>query len=63
MRSLVSSDIICPEVSKAIHCSRRVKLWNRQASIIRDLTTLALRHDKRCLPISAPVLAIPCAVL
>jgi hypothetical protein len=42
MRSLVSNGIISPVVFKAIRCSRRVKLWNRQASIIRNLTTLAL---------------------
>ena len=50
MRSLVSNGIISPVVLKANRCSRRVKLWNRQASIIRDLTTLALRHEERCLP-------------
>jgi hypothetical protein len=50
MRSLVSNGIISPVVFKAIRFSRRVKLWNRQASIIRDQTTLALRHEERCLP-------------
>jgi hypothetical protein len=50
MRSLASNGIISPVVFTAIRCSRRVKLWNRQASIIRDLTTLALRHEERCLP-------------
>jgi hypothetical protein len=39
-----------PVVFKAIGFSRRVQLWNRQASIIMDLTTLALRHGWRCLP-------------
>jgi hypothetical protein len=32
--------IISPVVFRAIRCSRNVKLWNRQASIIRELTTL-----------------------
>jgi hypothetical protein len=31
-------------------CSRRAQLWNRQASIFMDLTTLALRHGWRRLP-------------
>jgi hypothetical protein len=50
MRSLVSNDITRPVVFKAIRCSRRVKLWNRQASIIKDLTTLTLRHRGHYLP-------------
>jgi hypothetical protein len=50
MRSLVSNGITGPVVFKAIRCSRRVKLWSRQASIIRDLTTLARRYEERCLP-------------
>ena len=37
-------------VFKAIRCSRRAQLWNRQASIIMDLTTLALRHGWHSLP-------------
>ena len=52
MRSFVSNDITIPVVFKAT-CSRRAQLWNRQASIIMDLTTLALRHGWRRLPISA----------
>jgi hypothetical protein len=50
MRSLISNDITNPVVFKAIGASRRFQLWNRQASIIMDLTTLALRHGCRCLP-------------
>ena len=42
--------ITIPVVFKAICYSRRVQLWNRQASIIMDPTTLALRHGWRCLP-------------
>jgi len=49
MRSFVSNDITIPVVFKAIRCGRRAQLWNRQASIIMDLTTLALRHGWRCL--------------
>ena len=52
MRSLLFKDIAIPVVFKAIPYSRRAQLWNRQASTIADLTTLALRHGWRCLPIS-----------
>ena len=51
MRSFVFNDITVPVAFK-VTCSRRAQLWNRQASIIMDLTTLALRHGWRCLPIS-----------
>ena len=54
MRSFVSNGITIPVVFKAIHYSRRVKLWNRQASITVELTTLALRHGERCPPIADP---------
>src|SRR4029077_184249 len=50
MRSFVSNGITTPVVFKAIPHSRRVKLWNRQASIITDLTTLTLRPERRYLP-------------
>ena len=50
MRSFVFNGITIPVAFKAIRCSRRAQLWNRQASIIMDLTTLALRHGWRCLP-------------
>jgi hypothetical protein len=50
MRSLVSNGITTPVAFKAVRYSRRVQLWNRQASIIVNLTTLALRHEWRCLP-------------
>ena len=54
MRSFVSNGITSPVGFKAIRYSRRVKLWNRQASITAELTTLALRHGWHCLPISDP---------
>jgi hypothetical protein len=44
MRSFVFNDITIPVAFKAIRCSRRAQLWNRQAWIIMDLTALALRH-------------------
>ena len=44
------SGITTPVVFKTIRYSRRVQLWDRQALIIMDLTTLALRHGRRCLP-------------
>jgi hypothetical protein len=50
MRSSTSNGITIPVIFKASRFSRRVQLWNRQASIIMDLTTLALRHGWRCLP-------------
>jgi hypothetical protein len=49
MRSFVSNDITIPIVFKAIRYSHRIQIWNRQASIIMDLTTLALRHGWHCL--------------
>jgi hypothetical protein len=52
MRNFVLNDIKIPVAFKAICYGRRVQIWNRQASIITDLTTLALRHGWRCLPIS-----------
>jgi hypothetical protein len=55
--SLVSNSIISPVVFKAIRYSRRVKLRNRQVSIIKDLITLTLRHERRYLPIPDP----PCS--
>jgi hypothetical protein len=54
MRSLLFKDITIPVAFKTIPYSRRAQLWNRQASIITDLTTLALRHGWHCLPISEP---------
>jgi len=53
MRSFVFNDITVPVAFK-VTCSRRAQLWNRQASIIMDLTTLALCHGWRCLPILDP---------
>jgi len=50
MRSFLRNGITTPAVFKAVRCSRRVQLWNRQASIIIDLTTLTLRHKGRFLP-------------
>jgi hypothetical protein len=37
MRSLISNAITVPIAFKAICCSRRTQLWNREASIIMDL--------------------------
>ena len=37
MRSFVSNSITIPAVFKAIRCSHRTQLWNRQTSIIIDL--------------------------
>jgi hypothetical protein len=48
MRSFVVNNIMIPVAFKAR--SRRAQLWNRQASIIMDLTTLALRHGWHSLP-------------
>jgi hypothetical protein len=39
-----------PVAFKAISCIRRAEVWNRQASIVVDLTTLAIRHGRRCSP-------------
>jgi hypothetical protein len=50
MRSFVFKCITIPVALKAIRCSRRAELWNRQASIIMDLTTLAIRHGWHSLP-------------
>jgi hypothetical protein len=50
MRSFSFNSITTPVVFKAMRYRRRVQLWNRQASIIRDLTTLTLRHKGHCLP-------------
>jgi hypothetical protein len=50
MRSFVAKHITAPVVFKTIRHGRRAQLWNRQASIIMDLTALALRHGWRCLP-------------
>ena len=44
MRSFALNPTTIPVAFTAIRCSRRAQLWNRQASIIKDLTTLALRH-------------------
>jgi hypothetical protein len=48
MRSFLSNGITSPIIFKAIRHRRRVQLWNRQASITIDLTTLTLRHKGRC---------------
>src|ERR1700742_5053576 len=49
MRSFVFNDITIAVAFKAT-CSRRAQLWNRQASIIMDLTPLALRRGWHRLP-------------
>lgn len=48
MRSFLCKDTTPSVVFKVIRRSRRAQLWNRQASIIMNLTTLA--HGGRCLP-------------
>jgi hypothetical protein len=53
MKRLLLKDITIPVAFKAIPYSRRAQLWNRQASIVTDLTMLAFRHGWCCLPISA----------
>ena len=63
MRSFAINGITIPVTFKATRCSRRARLWNRQASIIKDLTTLALRQGWHSLPISVPVLVVPSANL
>ena len=50
MRSFLRNGITTPVVFKVIRYRRRVQLWNRQVSIIKDLTTLTLRHERRYLP-------------
>jgi hypothetical protein len=47
MRSFVSNNITVPPVFKVRWYTRLVQLWNRQASIIMDLTALAHRHEWR----------------
>jgi hypothetical protein len=54
MRSFAFNGITIPVAFKANRYGRRVQIWNRQASIISDLTALALRHGWHCLPISNP---------
>jgi hypothetical protein len=53
MRSLLFKNITIPVAFKAIPYRRRAQLWNRQASIVTDLTMLAFRHGWYWLPISA----------
>jgi len=50
MRSFVLKCTTIPLAFKTIRCKRRAQLWNRQASIIIDLTTVALRHGWHCPP-------------
>jgi hypothetical protein len=50
MRSFTSSGITIPVAFKAVRYRRRVQQWNRQTSIITELTTLPLRHGWRYLP-------------
>jgi hypothetical protein len=47
MRGLLREYITLPIAFKAIRESRRAQLWNRQASIIMDLTALAFRQVAR----------------
>ena len=50
MRNFADYNITIPVVFKGIRGSRRAQLWHRQASMIMNLTTLALRHEWRCFP-------------
>jgi hypothetical protein len=50
MRSFVVNFITIPVGFKTVRCKRRAQLWSRQASIIIDLTTVALRHGWHCPP-------------
>jgi hypothetical protein len=50
MRSFLVNLNAIPVVFKANLHGRRVQLWNRQALIIINLTTLILRHGRPCLP-------------
>jgi hypothetical protein len=61
MRSLLFKNITIPVAFKTIPYSRRAQLWNRQASIVTDLTMLAFRHGWHWVPISVPVLVMPSA--
>jgi hypothetical protein len=54
MRSFVVNCITIPVGFKAIRYKRGAQLWNRQASIIIDLTIVALRHGWHCLPRVGP---------
>ena len=47
MRGLLREYITLPIAFKAIRESRRAQLWNRQASIIMDLTALTFRQVAR----------------
>ena len=50
MRNFVFNDVTIPVAFKAISCIGRAQLWHRQASIVVDLTTLAIRHAQHCSP-------------
>jgi hypothetical protein len=50
MRSFLVNYTTIPVGFKAIRFKRRAQLWSRQASIIIDLTTVALRHGWHCPP-------------
>jgi len=63
MRSLLPKNITIPVAFKAIRYRRRVQLWNRQASIVSDLTMLAYRHGWCCFSISVPVPVVPSAAV
>jgi hypothetical protein len=66
MRSLPSKAITYPPAFKAISSnpySRRAQLWNRQASVVTDLTVLAFRQGWYWVPVSAPAFVVPSAVL
>jgi len=50
MRSSFCNYITIPVAFKAAGSKRHAQLWNRQASIIVELTTVALRHGWHCPP-------------
>jgi len=54
MRSLLFEHITIPVAFKAITYSHRAQLWNRQASIVTDLTMLAFLHGWYWLSVSDP---------
>ena len=63
MRSFVYKTITIPVAFKAIPCSRRAQLWNRQASIMIDLNMLGFRQGWCDLPSLTPLVVMPCAGL
>jgi hypothetical protein len=66
MRSLPSETITYPPAFKVVPSSpssRRAQLWNRQASVVTDLTVLAFRQGWYWVPLSAPAFVVSSAIL